>query len=65
MLGIIVVVGIVNLWLILPVAFLAIFFYKLSQIYVATARSVKRLESTSKLVLFSSFHDFVVLTTLM
>lgn len=45
--GIIVVVGVVNAWLILPVFFLAIIFYKLRQIYLTTARAVKRLESTS------------------
>lgn len=45
--GIIVLVGLVNLWLVLPLVFLAIVFYKFRRFYLETARDVKRLEATS------------------
>jgi len=47
-LGTFLLVGIVNFWLLLPIVLLGIYFYKLSQIYIVTSRSVTRLESTSK-----------------
>ena len=45
--GILMLVGVVNLWLLLPISFLGIIFFKFRQFYLVTARSVKRLESTS------------------
>ena len=45
--GIIVLVGLVNLWMIMPLIFLAIVFYKFRHFYLETARDVKRLEATS------------------
>ena len=45
--GIIILVGLVNLWLILPLFFLAIITYKFRHFYLETARDVKRLEATS------------------
>ena len=46
-LGVIVVVGVVNLWLVLPVLILAVAFYKVRQWYLEAARAIKRLEATS------------------
>jgi len=48
--GILMLVGAVNLWLLLPIFFLGIIFFKFRQFYLVTARSVKRLESTSKIL---------------
>lgn len=48
-------IGLVNLWLILPIIILSILIYKLSQIYFGTARNIKRLESTSKMCKSTSF----------
>ncbi len=57
-------VGIVNLWLLLPNVFMFLFFFKLSKIYIATARIVKRLESTSNLIYNFYFEDFFKIETL-
>jgi ATP-binding cassette, subfamily C (CFTR/MRP), member 4 len=51
--GIIVVVAIVNVWLLLPTAVIAILFYFLRVIYLATSRSVKRLEGVTRSPVFS------------
>ena len=48
LLGIIVVVGIVNPWLLLPTVLIGVVFYFLRKFYLATGRSVKRLEGVSK-----------------
>lgn len=48
LLGIIIVVGIVNPWLMLPTVFIGVVFYLLRNFYLATSRSVKRLEGVSK-----------------
>ena len=46
-------VGLVNVWLLLPMIFLSIIFYKFRQFYILTARDVKRIEATSnKLTIF-------------
>jgi len=49
-LGVIVVVGVVNLWLVLPVLILAVAFYKVRQWYLEAARAIKRLEATSNIL---------------
>lgn len=46
-LGILILVGIVNPFLVVPVFFLAVIFYFLRRYYMASAREVKRLEATS------------------
>jgi hypothetical protein len=50
LLGIILVVGYVNPYLMIPTFIIALIFYKLRQFYLATSRSVKRLEGISKLI---------------
>ena len=47
-------VGLVNVWLLLPMIFLSVIFYKFRQFYLQTARDVKRIEATSKLTIFSA-----------
>lgn len=46
--GIIIVVGIVNPWLMIPTLLIGVIFYFLRIFYLATSRSVKRLEGVSK-----------------
>lgn len=48
LLGIIVVVAIANPWLLIPTVVIGIIFYYLRIIYLATSRSVKRLEGISE-----------------
>lgn len=48
LLGIIIVVAIANVWLLIPTVFVGIIFYYLRIFYLATSRSVKRLEGVSK-----------------
>lgn len=48
LLGIIIVVAIVNPWLMIPTVLIGIVFYFLRNFYLATGRSVKRLEGVSK-----------------
>lgn len=48
LLGIIIVVAIVNPWLMLPTVLVGVIFYVLRNFYLATSRSVKRLEGVSK-----------------
>lgn len=48
LLGIIVVVAIANVWLLIPTVVIGIIFYYLRVFYLATSRSVKRLEGISK-----------------
>lgn len=57
LLGIIIVVAIVNPWLMIPTVLVGFIFYLLRNFYLATSRSVKRLEGVSKYkkVLFVSF----------
>ena len=50
LLGIILVVGYVNPYLMIPTFIIAVIFYKLRQFYLTTSRSVKRLEGISKLI---------------
>jgi hypothetical protein len=49
LLGIIVVVAVVNVWLLIPAVVMFIIFCILRVYFVATSRSVKRLEAISKL----------------
>lgn len=49
LLGIIIVVGIVNPWLLIPTFLIGVIFYLLRIFYLSTSRSVKRLEGVSKL----------------
>jgi len=48
LLGIIVVVAIANVWLLIPTVIICIVFYYLRVFYLATSRSVKRLEGVSE-----------------
>lgn len=54
LLGIIVVVAIANYWLLIPTVVIGIIFYYIRVFYLATSRSVKRLEGVSK-YLFLTF----------
>merc|ERR1712071_24632 len=51
--GFIFLVGWVNLWLLLPLFFLAIIFLKLRNFYLKSARDVKRIESTTRSPVFT------------
>lgn len=53
LIGIIVVVAIVNPWLMIPTVIMAGIFYYLRLIYLATGRSVKRLEGVTRSPVFS------------
>ncbi|XP_065203724.1 probable multidrug resistance-associated protein lethal(2)03659 isoform X2 [Planococcus citri] len=53
LLGIIVVVAFVNPYLLIPTFIIAFIFYKLRQFYLATSRSVKRLEGITRSPVFS------------
>lgn len=48
LLGIIIVVAIANYWLLIPTVVIGIIFYYIRVFYLATSRSVKRLEGVSK-----------------
>lgn len=48
LLGIIIVVGIVNPWLMIPTSAIGIIFYLLRIFYLRTSRNIKRLEGVSK-----------------
>lgn len=48
LLGVIVVIGIANPWLMIPTVIIGIIFYFLRIFYIATSRSVKRLEGISE-----------------
>lgn len=48
--GIIIVVAISNPWLMIPTVLISVIFYYLRVIYIATGRSVKRLEGISKYI---------------
>lgn len=49
--GIIIVVAVVNPWLLIPTFFIGVIFYLLRIFYLATSRSVKRLEGVSKYII--------------
>ncbi|EGI58008.1 Putative multidrug resistance-associated protein lethal(2)03659 [Acromyrmex echinatior] len=53
MLSITVLVAISNVWLLIPTAFVGIVFYYLRTFYLATSRSVKRLEGTTRSPVFA------------
>jgi len=46
--GIIIVVGLVNVYLMIPTFIVGVIFYKIRVFYLSTSRSVKRLEGVSK-----------------
>jgi ATP-binding cassette subfamily C (CFTR/MRP) protein 4 len=48
LLGIIFVVGLANIYLMIPTFFIGLIFYYIRRIYLPTARRVKRLEGVSK-----------------
>lgn len=50
--GIVIVVGLVNIYLMIPTFFIGIVCYYIKNIYLPTSRSLKRLEGTSKKVHF-------------
>lgn len=49
--GIVIIVGVVNWWLLLPTVLIGVLFYLLRNFYLATSRNVKRLEGVSKWLL--------------
>lgn len=55
LIGIIVVVGVVNPWLMIPTLLIGIIFYFLRIFYLTTSRSVKRLEGVSKFTTAKQF----------
>lgn len=46
--GVVVVIGIVNVYLMIPTFIVSLLFYKLRIFYLSTSRSIKRLEGISK-----------------
>lgn len=53
LLGIIVVVAMANPWLMIPTVIIGVIFYLIRVFYIATSRSVKRLEGVSKCLVFN------------
>ncbi|VVC32358.1 Hypothetical protein CINCED_3A013682 [Cinara cedri] len=53
LMGIIIVVGLVNVYLMIPTAIVGIIFYKLRVFYLSTSRSVKRLEGVTRSPVFA------------
>jgi len=51
--GIIIVVAIVNVWLLIPTAVIAVLFYFIRVLYLATSRCVKRVEGVTRSPVFS------------
>ena len=56
--GVLVLIGIVNPWLLIPIAVLGVAFYFLKKFYLATYRDVKLLEAKSDIKLKSAHTDF-------
>lgn len=48
--GIVVVVGVVNPYLLIPTAVIGIIFYYLRKFFLLSSRNIKRMEATSKLI---------------
>jgi ATP-binding cassette subfamily C (CFTR/MRP) protein 4 len=61
MLGVIVVIAVVNYWMVIPTVVMLILFYMLRIYYIATSRSIKRLEGISKLMFYISLASVVQL----
>lgn len=53
LLGIVAVVGVANYWLLIPTVIIGIIFYYLRVFYLATSRSVKRLDGVSEYLLLT------------
>ncbi|XP_039765461.1 multidrug resistance-associated protein 4-like isoform X1 [Pararge aegeria] len=53
LIGIVVVVGVVNYWLLLPTVAIGLVFYGLRIFYLASSRSIKRLEGVTRSPVFS------------
>ncbi|PSN41132.1 Multidrug resistance-associated protein 4 [Blattella germanica] len=53
MAGILTMVTIVNYWLLIPMVFMGLLFYKVRGIYVSTAQDIKRLEGITRSPVFS------------
>ncbi|KAG8235221.1 hypothetical protein J437_LFUL015913 [Ladona fulva] len=51
--GIIIVVAVMNFWLLIPTIIIGVIFYLLRSMYLATSRSVKRLEGISRSPVFT------------
>lgn len=56
LIGIVVVVGVSNPWLMLPTVIIGIVFYYMRVVYLATGRSVKRLEGISTYIACLKFY---------
>jgi ATP-binding cassette, subfamily C (CFTR/MRP), member 4 len=59
LLGIVVVVGIVNPYFLIPTVFMGILFYYMRIFYLLTSRSIKRMEATSKYQIICVASDFL------
>lgn len=56
LLSIVIIIGIVNFYLMVPTFFMVIIFYKFRVFYLSTSRSVKRLEGVTRSPVFSHFN---------
>ncbi|XP_025202264.1 probable multidrug resistance-associated protein lethal(2)03659 isoform X2 [Melanaphis sacchari] len=56
LLGVLIVVGIINIYLMIPAIILAIIFYKITVFYLSLSRSVKRLEGSTRSPVFTHFN---------
>jgi len=52
MLGIVFIVGFVNIYLMVPTSIMVVIFYKLRDFNLPTSRGIKRLEGVSKYILY-------------
>ncbi|CAH1738402.1 unnamed protein product [Aphis gossypii] len=53
LLGVLIVVGIINIYLMIPAIILAVIFYKITVFYLSLSRSVKRLEGSTRSPVFT------------